>query len=196
MEGLNLFESNILLWIQENLRTDALDFLMPYVSAVNNAGLLSMLTVILLIVLAKYRKVGITAFFSLATEAVIVNLFLKNCTARVRPYVVNEALLLLGHMPGDFSFPSGHTGAAFAVATVLFLYGKDDIIPKKYAALAVAAAVLVAVSRLYNAAHYPSDVLIGMLIGMFTGVLACKVISVYGFKKNQDFCPDSNKLGD
>lgn len=187
MEGLNLLESNILLWIQENLRTDALDFLMPYVSAVNNAGLLSILTVILLIALTKYRKVGITAFFSLAAEAVIVNLFLKNWIARVRPYAVNETLLLIGHMPRDFSFPSGHTGAAFAVASVVFLCRKDGGIPKGAAYFAVIAAFLIAVSRLYNAAHYPTDVLCGMLIGIFTGVLSYKLIYCYGLRK---------KLGD
>lgn len=186
MEELNLFESNILLWIQDNLRTDALDFLMPYVSAVNNAGLLSILTVVLLIALTKYRKVGITAFFSLVAEAVIVNLLLKNCTARIRPYVANEALMLLGHMPGDFSFPSGHTGAAFAVSTVLVLYGKDGSMPKRYAVLAGLAAALIALSRLYNAAHYPTDVLAGMLIGMMTGVLAYKVISGYQLKNLGD----------
>lgn len=186
MEGLNLFESNILLWIQETLRTDVLDFLMPYISAINNSGLLSILTVILLIALTKYRRIGITAFFSLAMEAVIVNLLLKNCTARIRPYVVNEALVLLGHMPGDFSFPSGHTGAAFAVASVLFLYGKDGSMPKVYAAFAVVVAALIAISRLYNAAHYPTDVLIGMLIGMLTGALAYKVVSGYKLKKLGD----------
>ena len=184
MEGLNLFESNILLWIQDNLRIDALDFLMPYVSAVNNSGWLSMLTVVLLLLLVQYRKVGVTAFFSLASEAVIVNLVLKNCTARIRPYVVNEALVLLGHVPRDFSFPSGHTGAAFAVAVVVFLYGKDGSIPKQYAILAVAVAMLIAVSRLYNAAHYPTDVLAGMLIGTFTSVLAYRLIAIYEQKKN------------
>ena len=51
----------------------------------------------------------------------------------------------------------------------------------------MASAVLIAVSRLYNAAHYPTDVLAGMLIGMLTGVLAYKLISVYGLKR---------KLGD
>lgn len=184
MEGLNLFESNILLWIQDNLRIDALDFFMPYVSAINNAGLLSILTVILLLVLTKYRKVGITAFFSLAMEAVIVNLALKKCTARIRPYVVNEALVLLGHMPSDFSFPSGHTGSAFAVATVVFLCGKDGSIPKTYAVLAMVIAVLIAASRLYNAAHYPTDVLVGMLVGLLTGALSYRLVYCYGLKKS------------
>lgn len=176
MEGLNLFESNILLWIQENLRIDAIDSVMPLVSAVNNAGILSILTVVLLLALRRYRAVGITAFFSLVVEFALVNVMLKNFTARIRPYMVNDKLLLLGHMPTDYSFPSGHTGAAFAVATVLFLCGKDGTIPKKCGVLALALAILIALSRLYNAAHYPTDVLAGMLIGLFTGIFAYKYI--------------------
>lgn len=184
MEGLNLFESNILLWIQDNLRTDALDFIMPYVSAANNSGLLAILTVILLLAAAKYRKVGITAFCSLAAEALIVNVVLKNCTARIRPYVVDETLMLLGHMPSDFSFPSGHTGSAFAVATVMLLCGKDGGIPKAYAVLAMGAAVLIAASRLYNAAHYPTDVLAGLLAGLMTGMFSYRLVYGCWLKKN------------
>lgn len=187
MEGLNLFESDILLWIQENLRTDALDVLMPYVSAINNAGLVAILTVILLVMLRRYRRVGITAFFSLGAEFIIVNLLVKGLTARIRPYMVNNALILLGHTPMDYSFPSGHTGSAFAVATVMFLCRKDGAMPRKYGILAMAVAALIAVSRLYNAAHYPTDVLAGMLTGMLTGALAYRFIYVNGLKR---------KLGD
>lgn len=187
MEGLNLFESDILLWIQDNLRTDAFDVLMPFVSALNNAGLLSILTVLLLLALTRYRRVGITAFFSLAFEFVIVNLFLKNCTARIRPYIVNEKLILLGQVPTDFSFPSGHTGAAFAVSMAMLFCARDGELPKPCAYAAVAASVLIALSRLYNAAHYPTDVLVGMLAGLVTGMLAHKIIYWNGLKK---------KLGD
>lgn len=187
MEGLNLFESNILFWIQENLRTDALDFLMPFVSAVNNAGILSILTVVLLLALRRYRAVGVTALCSLATEFVLVNLMLKNAVARIRPYIVNEKLFLLGDLPTDYSFPSGHTGSAFAVAVVLFWCGRKGAIPNRYGVLALAAAILIAISRLYNAAHYPTDVMTGMLIGFFTGLFACKYIFLRWFKR---------KLGD
>ena len=187
MEGLNFFESNILLWIQENLRIDALDSLMPFVSAVNNAGILSILVVTLLLLLRRYRPIGATAFFSLAVEYMVVNLFLKNTVARIRPYIVNEKLLLLGHMPGDYSFPSGHSGAAFAVAVVLFLCGRDGAIPNQCGVFALAAAFLIALSRLYNAAHYPTDVLVGMLIGTLTSVLSYKYIYTRWFKR---------KLGD
>lgn len=183
MEGLNLFESNILLWIQENLRTDALDVLMPYVSGINNAGILAILTVALLLVLRKYRRVGITALFSLGTEFIIVNLLIKGFVARVRPYIANEALLLLGKMPKDYSFPSGHTGSAFAVATVMLLCREDVMpnkcgIPRKYGIFAVGVAILIAISRMYNAAHYPTDVLAGMVIGMLTGVLAHRLVYI------------------
>ncbi|MDE7267526.1 MAG: phosphatase PAP2 family protein [Lachnospiraceae bacterium] len=187
MEGLNFFESNILLWIQENLRIDALDSLMPLVSAVNNAGILSILVVTLLLLLRRYRPVGVTAFFSLAVEFIVVNLLLKDVVARIRPYIVNEKLILLGHMPRDYSFPSGHSGAAFAVAVTLFLCGRDGAIPNKCGVSALAVAFLIAFSRLYNAAHYPTDVLAGMLIGTLTSVLAYKCIYTRWFKR---------KLGD
>ncbi|MBD5451608.1 MAG: phosphatase PAP2 family protein [Lachnospiraceae bacterium] len=187
MEGLNLFESNILLWIQENLRIDALDSLMLLVSAVNNAGILSILVVTLLLLLRRYRPVGVTAFFSLAIEFLLVNLTIKNVVARVRPYIVNEKLLLLGHVPYDYSFPSGHSGAAFAVAVVPFVCGRDGAIPNKCGVFALAAAFLIALSRLYNAAHYPTDVLVGILIGTVTSILAYKYIYLRWFKR---------KLGD
>ena len=64
MESLNWLESNILVWIQENLRITALDVIMPYISKINNAGALAIATVVVLLLIKKYRNVGITAFNS------------------------------------------------------------------------------------------------------------------------------------
>ena len=114
MENLNQAEAGILLWIQENLRTEWLDHIMPYVSGINDHGILAIIGVIVLLLWGRYRKVGITAFGSLAVEFIIVNLLIKPNVQRTRPFYVLEDLHLLGSLPTDFSFPSGHTGSAFA----------------------------------------------------------------------------------
>ena len=121
MESLNQAEAGILLWIQENLRTEWLDHVMPYVSKINDSGILAILAVIVLVAWSRYRKVGLTALGSLGVEFIIVNLLLKPNVERTRPFIVLDQLQLLGSVPTDFSFPSGHTGSAFAVATVMLL---------------------------------------------------------------------------
>ena len=49
MENLNQAEAGILLWIQENLRTEWLDHIMPYVSGINDHGILAIIGVIVLL---------------------------------------------------------------------------------------------------------------------------------------------------
>lgn len=177
MESLNQAEAGILLWIQENLRTEWLDHVMPYVSKINNSGILAILTVIVLVAWSRYRKVGLTALGSLGVEFIIVNLLIKPNVERIRPFIVLDQLQLLGSVPTDFSFPSGHTGSAFAVATVMLL-----CMPAKYGITAVVVSALIALSRLYNAAHYPTDVLTGMVIGILIGVIASCIYKKYSKK--------------
>lgn len=179
MNTLNVFEADLLFWIQSNLRTDGLNRIMPYVSKINNAGLLAITMVVVLLIWKTYRTVGITAFTSLLSDFFLVNVLIKPIVARPRPYVVNEALVVLGTVPRDYSFPSGHTASAFAVASVMFL-----CIPRRYGIPAVVIAAIIALSRLYNAAHYPTDVLAGMLIGSVVGILAVKLVYAR-FKDNK-----------
>ena len=177
MESLNQAEAGILLWIQENLRTEWIDHVMPYVSKINDSGILAILAVIVLVAWSRYRKVGLTALGSLGVEFIIVNLLLKPNVERTRPFIVLDQLQLLGSVPTDFSFPSGHTGSAFAVATVMLL-----CMPAKYGITAVVVSALIALSRLYNAAHYPTDVLTGMVIGILNGVIASCIYKKYSKK--------------
>ncbi len=171
MESWNQIEASGLVWIQEHVRTALLDPGMIFLSWINNAGAIAILTVLFLLIWKKYRHVGMTAFASLAAEFVLVNVLLKNMVQRTRPYVVEEELLLLGDRPGDFSFPSGHTGSAFAVAIVVYL-----CMPRRFGIPALVIAALIALSRIYNGAHYPTDVLGAVVIAVLTGVLAWKLV--------------------
>lgn len=60
---------------------------------------------------------------------------------------------------GDWSFPSNHAAIAAAAATAIWLADR------RLGAVAVPAALLMAASRVWIGAHYPHDVLVGLLIG-------------------------------
>ena len=70
------------------------------------------------------------------------------------------------------SFPSGHTSAAFAMATVMSHELSDRFPRRRWVihSLFYGAASAVALSRVYQHAHWPSDVLIGAALGTLTGV--------------------------
>ena len=103
-------------------------------------------------------------------EFMLVNLVLKNWIARVRPYHLLEDLILLAREPMDYSFPSGHTGAAFAVASVMFIG-----MPKQIGIPALLVATLIGFSRIYLGVHFPTDVLGGVIVGCLTGFVAWKL---------------------
>jgi undecaprenyl-diphosphatase len=68
----------------------------------------------------------------------------------------------LGPSERTHSFPSGHAATAFAGATMLAAY-----LPRYRVPLYVLA-VLIALSRLYNGVHYPTDVIAGAVLGIAT----------------------------
>ena len=69
----------------------------------------------------------------------------------------------------DWSFPSGHTSAAFAAALAIFMWYKKE------GGFAIVIAALIAISRLYLTVHYPTDVLAGALVGTFSALAALKL---------------------
>lgn len=104
-------------------------------------------------------------------EAMAINtvftLGLKHAIGRDRPFIANPEYIpvLSASSP---SFPSGHTSNAFATATALTL-----VFPKWYvAAPSFAWAALVGYSRIHLGVHYPSDVLVGAIIGTGSAFLA------------------------
>jgi undecaprenyl-diphosphatase len=83
---------------------------------------------------------------------------------RKRPYETMNNVHLPAGREGTRSFPSGHTSSAFTTAAMLSLsYPKWYVIAPAYAW-----AGLAAYSRMALGVHYPSDVLVGALVG--TGV--------------------------
>ena len=142
-----------------------------------NAGAIWIACAVVLILIPKTRKVGLVLAVSLALEALCCNLILKPLVARIRPFDMNTAAQLLISPPKDFSFPSGHTGAAFAAASALF-FSKNRL---WIASLILA--ILIAFSRLYLYVHYPTDVLGGVLLGILSGWLGYTLVDLIKKKR-------------
>ncbi len=101
-----------------------------------------------------------------ATFAAALSQALKRSLTRARPDASIAGFEPLAANPDRFSFPSGHTAAAFGVAVAFT--GE----PFGAAPAALLLAVGIALSRVYLGAHYPLDVAAGALLGVASGLAA------------------------
>ena len=182
MLALSQAELGILDWISFHLHSRFLDTVMPIITWLGDKGLLWIVLGLGILFFQKgKRDTGFLVLLALLLGLLICNLLLKNAVGRIRPFVLNDAIQLLVTPPSDPSFPSGHTTAAFAAATVLIC----DHWRGRWIVLIVA--ILVAFSRLYLYVHFPTDVICGALIGVFcgwlSGLLWQEVIGPYLQKK-------------
>ena len=164
------FDLPILDWIQANLRSGVMDVLMPLITYFGEDGIGWIAWAVLLLLLKKHRKTGLAMSLALAIGLVVCNMTLKPLVGRIRPYDYQAELGitidLLVHGLHDFSFPSGHTIASIEAATAILINNKKMGIP------AMILALLIAFSRLYLYVHYPTDVIVSIILGVAIAFLA------------------------
>lgn len=101
----------------------------------------------------------------------IISTGMKYGFNRPRPFVTYPLLINKKSDAGSPSFPSGHTSSAFATATALSLaYPKWYVIAPSFLW-----ASAVGYSRMELGVHYPSDVLVGAIVGAGSSWLMWKV---------------------
>ena len=179
------WELDLLHWFQ-SIHNSVLDFIVPKITFLGNAGWFWILVALLLIILPYNRKMGVQAAISLTLTFILCNLILKPTVMRCRPCWLEPEVQLLVNVPKDFSFPSGHSNASFAVATAIFTRNKKLGIP----ALVLAAAI--AISRLYVFVHWPTDVLTGTLTGICGGIISFFIVN-FIWKKTGKAVDSPNK---
>ena len=159
----------VLGWIRSRLQCGFLDFLMPRLTLLGNAGALWIFIALVLLCIKRHRRTGLMLLAGLAMGVLIGNLLLKPLAARPRPCWIDQAAPLLIACPTDFSFPSGHTLSSFIAAVILCCARRSW----GWGAFSLAAGI--AFSRLYLYVHFPSDVLAGIVLGITIGLLVHRV---------------------
>lgn len=159
---LSALDGGVLLWIQETLRCSLLNAVVIPFTTLGNAGLLWIVLTLLMLCHPKTRQAGILTALALLFGLLVTNLLLKPQVMRPRPWLSVEGLIPLVS-PGDpWSFPSGHSTAAFAAAGIWV-----RALPRRWMrTAALLLAVLMALSRLYVGVHFPTDVLAGTCVGL------------------------------
>ena len=95
----------------------------------------------------------------------------KGRVKRIRPFIQINGINKIMPPPDEFSFPSGHSGAA-----AVFFYCTYYNMPGEIAVISFIWMLLIGFSRVYNGVHYPGDVLAGYFMGV---TVAKTLITVY-----------------
>ena len=170
----------ILDFIQGTFRTDAFDSVFALFTHMGDKGVVWVALTLIFLLFPQTRRIGLCMFVALVLDVFCLNLVLKPLVARPRPFIVNDAVSLFIAAPSGFSFPSGHSGASFAVACGMAFAGA----PKRWWVPAVCLAFLIAFSRMYFYVHYPSDVLAGAVIGVLSGFLSVRIVLYFIKRRN------------
>ncbi|GLB50013.1 phosphatase PAP2 family protein [Neptunitalea sp. Y10] len=124
-------------------------------------------------------------FLSLLAVTLSLTYYVKVYVLRSRPVNNKEIFESLRIMiqPIDYSFFSGHACNSFAITTFFYLFMRRKM---KNAWVFYLWPILFSYSRLYFAVHFPSDVLVGALVGIATAITSYNLYKKFSPKITRD----------
>jgi len=154
-------------------KSSFLDFVIVFFARYFEYFLLFVLFLFLIKNFKKYYLMVSNAFLAAFFSRFVIAEILHWLYFRPRPFVENQVNLLFDYDPTKPSFPSGHAVFYFAIATVVFLYFKKNYPQRKFCwGISLGfflASFLIALARVFSGIHWPSDILVGAIIGVLSG---------------------------
>lgn len=207
------WEFQFLNWIQNTLRSDLMDKIMPFITKFGDGGIFWIAVTLLLFIPKQTRKYAHVSALALIFCVLGGNVILKNLIARPRPFWLENGnpLALIG-ITGD---PTARLYVRDGVTVVpegrsiiqlLVKAPKDFAFPsghtqasfaaatsicmwkRKWGIPALTLAALVAFSRMYLYVHYPTDVMAGICFGVGYALIGLAICNKLFRKKTWDGC--------
>lgn len=160
------FECHLFKTVNQQFDRKWLNFYFRYITHIGGARF-TICFVLLFTLLAtkQLQQAALASAVALALSHIPVAI-MKKVYPRKRPYLQLTGTKVLNNPLQDHSFPSGHTTAAFSVFMPFICYypaGAVFLLPLAFS---------VGISRIYLGLHYPTDVLVGMILGTSAGYLS------------------------
>ncbi|MBE6104776.1 phosphatase PAP2 family protein [Anaerovibrio lipolyticus] len=173
MDWIIALDRSIIFSVQDMVVTPWLTPLMRFISFIGEYAGIWVLLGVLFCLKKEYRRVGVTVLLGVLFTLLVGNITLKHLVMRLRPCIDYAGVSVASVIPAanDYSFPSGHTFSSFAATTALILFRKN-----LWTLLALCVAVVMGFSRIYLFMHYPSDVIIGAILGVIFGIVSWKIV--------------------
>jgi len=181
-------DGKILLWMNQ-FAFSWMDYFLGWPTYLGDALFILPIVFLLIIIWEKkeYRwKSCMMIAAATLSSGLLVRLF-KIIISRERPYAffynaVDKGEVVVHYlfaMGTSGSFPSGHTATVFAIAFTLNRIYKNRLL------YLYPVAFWIALSRVYVAAHFPSDILAGALMGILSAWAVLSFVSRIGLKTSK-----------
>ncbi|AZO94272.1 phosphatase PAP2 family protein [Halocella sp. SP3-1] len=152
-------------YLNKRLKNNLVNRLMLFITHLGGAPFTISFTIFFILIKPSFHPyLGWELLLVLASSHLLVHI-IKRLINRQRPYVELGNIEILIEPFESYSFPSGHTTASFSIALTLSFY-LSFLFP-----IVILLALLVAISRVYLGVHYPSDVLVGIMIAFIFSFL-------------------------
>jgi len=171
LDILKQWDRELFIWLN-NLGIERWDNLWIFLTQIESWVPLFIIFILLIFYYYDFKKALIILFFLFVTAGFTIFLtdLTKEYIGRLRPNNIEGLVNLIRILqtPTNFSFWSGHAASSFAVTSFVVLSLRKH---HKYVYLFFIWPLLFILSRIYVGVHYPSDLIVGALVGTLIAIV-------------------------